>query len=693
MHPWRKVAWTTLILLAGGSALTGCGGNPHIAIRTTGGVPAKEYDCKYNMNTDAFTGAYGTASEIGWEGNYQGVVTCLGGTFYVQDDINEDYGFGIYDGTATTWTDADGYLPAQVTTFRRSAAIVSITEFADKLELGGDAYVAVYSRVSVRNSTDRVVMANPDASSGLVLLNSAPNAVKPHTTVIHDYVVAVDRFGNYYPWPSAQSLASAGSFDQHYADMRRFWNQQLDGIAGISVPDSSLDDAYRSGFIYTQIARSGNNLNTGVNGYESEFSHDVIGILANLFTQGYFSDAHALLLEAGNVEDSEAQYPDGVWTYAWPWAIYLMKTGDVSFVKEHFGSIKATARDIAADRTGPAGIMESTNDIDTQGYWTTDDYEALTGLAAYRYVAERIGDLPETAWATQQYDSLLSATNQVLDTTISRYGLDYLPCSLLAPNTANRCANPEDANWTSPFGFGGWAWNGSLFGATLNGPGISLIDATYAYGFQRLTGTLPPDTFGGFPGDYYSTAYNAGMGSAGLASTAYRDQGILSYEFMIENSQSGPYSWWESSSAPSANTPWIGKHPAAGQGSSPHAWGMSQANKVLLDSLVTQSSDGTLIVGRGVPAQWLTDGASISVSNFPTTDGRRLNLRISSTGRAVSLVLSGKSPSGQVLFELPSFTDDIAASSSGMINQATGTVTLAPSTRSVTVQLSGAPSS
>jgi len=472
--------------------------------------------------------------------------------------------------------------------------------------------------------------------------------------------------------------------------MRSFWNQQLAGIAGISVPDSSLDDAYRSGFIYTQIARSGNNLNTGVNGYESEFSHDVIGILNNLFTQGYFSDAHALLLEAGNVEGSQAQYQDGVWTYAWPWAIYLMKTGDLRFVEEHFASIKGTAHDIAADRTGPSGIMESTNDIDTEGYWTTDDYEALMGLAAYRFLAQRIGDLSEAAWATQQYDSLLSATNQTLDTTISRFGLDYLPCSILAPNTANRCVNPEDANWTSPFGFGGWAWNGSLFGATLNGPGISLIDATYAYGFQRLEGLLPPDTFGGFPGDYYSTAYNAGMGNAGLASTAYRDQGILSYEFMVQNGQSGPNSWWESSSAPSASTPWIGKHPAAGQGSSPHAWGISQANKVLLDSLVAQSSDGTLIVGRGIPAKWLSDGGSISVTKFPTTDGKRLSLRISSRGQSVSLTLSGQLPSGQVLFELPSFTNDIAGTSSGSIDQGTGTVTLSPRTRSVTVQLRAA---
>jgi hypothetical protein len=480
--------------------------------------------------------------------------------------------------------------------------------------------------------------------------------------------------------------------------MRSFWNRELAGISEISVPDTALDNAYRSGFIYTQIARSGNALNTGVNGYQSEFDHDVVGILANLFTQGYFSDAHALLLEARNVVGTQTQYQDGVWTYAWPWAIYLMKTGDVAFVKKNFSSpgpgfqqpsIKDTAHQIARDRTGPSDIMGSTDDIDTVGYWTTDDYEALLGLAAYRYLAQRVGDLSEVTWATQQYESLLAATNETLDATISRNGLDYLPCSILEPNSANRCANPEDANWTSGFGFGGWAWNGSLFGATLNGPGISLIDATYSYGFQRLVGILPPNTFGGFPGDYYSSGYNAGNGDAGLASASYRSQGILSYEFMIENTQSGPYSWWESASAPSAQTPWIGRHPATGQGSSPHAWGMSQANKVLLDSLVAQSSDGTLIVGRGIPAQWLGRGLSISVTNFATTDGKRLSLRISSNGESVSLTLSGQSPSGQVLFQLPSFASNIASVSSGVVNEDTGSVTLAPHTTRVSVHFRG----
>jgi hypothetical protein len=54
-----------------------------------------------------------------------------------------------------------------------------------------------------------------------------------------------------------------------------------------------------------------------VNNYEAEFSHDVIGILANFFTQGDYDDAHALLLDARDVVGSP-EYVDGLWTYSWP---------------------------------------------------------------------------------------------------------------------------------------------------------------------------------------------------------------------------------------------------------------------------------------------------------------------------------------------------------------------------------------
>jgi hypothetical protein len=87
--------------------------------------------------------------------------------------------------------------------------------------------------------------ANSTKSPGLIPLNSALTAVPAHGTVNHDYVVASDRFGGTYPWPSASALTAAGGFDQHFAHMSAYWNCQLAGIAQIlRLPDQSLVDAY-----------------------------------------------------------------------------------------------------------------------------------------------------------------------------------------------------------------------------------------------------------------------------------------------------------------------------------------------------------------------------------------------------------------------------------------------------------------
>jgi hypothetical protein len=698
-------------LLGSAALLAGTAVLPAAQAASAAAVTAPPYSCAPNgpAGNQTVYGTFGDASVLGWAGNHQGVPACLGGSFFVISGgqpgsgsatpvTGTTYGYGVYDDSATTWANADGYLPALVTTFHRDGARISITNFGDKISVGGHAYVAIYSRVQVSNPTGQAVSIDPQASAGLTPLSTASDTVPAHGTVNHDYVVAADRFGGSYAWPSASALAAAGGYDQHFAHMRAYWNQQLAGIAQIvSLPDASLADAYRTGFIYTQIIRSGNQLRTGANGYDTEFSHDVIGILANLFTQGYTSGAHALLDRARYVIGSQTQYDDGVWTYPWVWALYLLKTGDLSFVKANFAtqgpagqtepSIEDTAHLIATDRTGPGGIMEETNDIDANGYWTIDNYTALTGLATYEWLAKKVGNTAEATWAAGQYASLLAAVNKTLNATISANHLNYLPCSMIEPNTDNRCSNAEDANWAAPFLFGRWAWDGYLFGAPLSGPGVSLIDATYDYGFGRLAGKLPPDTFGGYPTQYYSTAYNAGYGEWGLASADHRDQGILSYEFMISNGQSGPYSWWESQQFPNPGSPWTGTHPEAGNGSSPHAWGMANANMVLLDSIAAQRSDGDLVVGRGVPGSWLSGGPPIQLANFPTTAGQHLGLTIQGHGSSVTLTLTGQPPAGPVLFQLPAFVNNIASASAGTVDQQTGTVTLSPAVRSVTVQL------
>ena len=61
-----------------------------------------------------------TAAAIGWAGNDEAVVACLSGSFVVKN-TGQLYGYGIYNGGATAWVNADGYLPALTTSFHSGA--------------------------------------------------------------------------------------------------------------------------------------------------------------------------------------------------------------------------------------------------------------------------------------------------------------------------------------------------------------------------------------------------------------------------------------------------------------------------------------------------------------------------------------------------------------------------------------------
>ena len=349
----------SLLGVVAGLALGALGAVPAASAATatptatpTASAPAAPYNCSPNGPPGSQTvyGTFGDAGAIGWEGNSQAVVACLGGSFWVDTSgpnggpgsastaavTGTTYGYGVYDDSPTTWTNADGYLPALVTSFHRDGVAISITNFGDDVSIGGHAYVIIYSRVSVTNPTGAAVTVDPQPSAGLVPLNTASDTVPAHGTVTHDYAVPVGQVRRQLRVPvrRARSRPRAATTSTSRT-CGPTGTRQLAGIAQITaLPDKSLINAYKTGFIYTQIIRSGDELKTGANGYDKEFSHDVIGILANLFTQGYTADAHGLLDRARYVIGTQTQYDDGVWTYPWVWAIYLLKTGDLSFVKQ-----------------------------------------------------------------------------------------------------------------------------------------------------------------------------------------------------------------------------------------------------------------------------------------------------------------------------------------------------------------------
>ena len=174
MSPWRLAAATLAVALAASGAVA-------VGAASASASSGTPYPCttSNNANFQPATGPGVNVSAIGWLGNNEGAVACLGGSFFVQNGIDTTYGFGAYNNSPTTWTNADGYLPALVTSFTSGGAKVSITNFGDRVVIGGNPFVLIYSRVEVHNPTSRAVTVDPQPSAGLVPLNSAPDQVAP----------------------------------------------------------------------------------------------------------------------------------------------------------------------------------------------------------------------------------------------------------------------------------------------------------------------------------------------------------------------------------------------------------------------------------------------------------------------------------------------------------------------------------
>lgn len=108
---------------------------------------------------------------------------------------------------------------------------------------------------------------------------------------------------------------------------------------------------------------------------------------------------------------------------------------------------------------------------------------------------------------------------------------------------------------------------------------------------------------------------------------------------MIDHAQSGPFSWWEGVGYPEADGGiWASGGSGSGGGSCPHMWGQSTAIKVLWDSLIVQKADSTLLIGRGMPAEWIESGKKTVIRDYPLNGGRKIGFSlVSSMIRLLSL--------------------------------------------------------
>ena len=435
---------------------------------------------------------------------------------------------------------------------------------------------------------------------------------------------------------------------------------------------------------------------------------------------------NARVSEATNYPEYGANwYWDGVWKTPWPWAIYLAKTGDISFVRTYFhddsggasawGPSLYTMMHEIPGQLAAAGYLGTSNDNDSMGRWLFDDYSAFIGLAAYKYIATVIGNAAEATWADGQLTSLMNATNTALASNQRANHFSYLPCEVDTPTSADRCNTPSDANWASAGFYGQNAWDTFLMGG--NPSGIvgdpAQVDGLYTWGFGRLEGTLPYPTMGGYNATSFSTADNTGYAEGALFGTKYRDLPITSYAWQIATTTGGPNAWWEATkAAPDPGDVWAGNHAPVEFGACPYAWPMAGQTLALLRSIVAEGlaatgSNGSfsftrpVYIGRGIPDAWVAAGQTLAVSNVTSsyagstdsscsraTYGISITTTRPGSQRVVTFSLSGTWPGGAVLLQLPSFqSSGVSNVQGGTYDATTNTVTVAHGASQVVVTL------
>lgn len=631
----------------------------------------------------------GNVTIIGWEGDKDAALLKENGWFYIRDGVNTQVSFMIsaYQSPGKfKWYPQSGYLPCFITEFQEKGCLIKISNFADRVVIGNHPFVIAYSRVSIYNPTANNISFSPGASSILTSLNRVSGNVQAGKSVAFDYAVVIDRFGKAYKRPSSPMIIAAGSWDSHFKHMQSYWESRISKIVSINTPDRELNNAYRMGFVYTLISRDGPaNYNTAEMGYDTLFNHDYLGILTTLFKLGFYDNARNQLKIVGK---GIGNYHDQYYRWCLPLSIYLQKTDDTAVLSIYKGEILKKC--IAAydttmnDMTVPGGILKPSVDIDDYGPWTWDDESALTGFACYSYVMRRKNNPVEAKRGDEAFKALLNNVNNSILLLNKKNGTAYIPATLTSPNeNLMHVMTKGSAFWATPFWFG-MDWDTYLAGGKYDGPLIDWIDSTFSWGLTKMkTEGYQPDNFGTWVnyGGGVSSGYNASFSISGLLSKNFRQEPIKAYQFLLNNGQSAPYGFWEMFHAADSSNPWDGRHPAETDdwGACPHMWAQAGATQALLDALVAEFYDGKIIIGRGYLNEWCGKGEVTEIKNFPISHNGRLNIRIEFVDAdLVSVDISGSTPAGNILLNMPVLVNNIESATSGTIDNKQGIITLKP---------------
>ncbi len=621
--------------------------------------------------------------------------------------------FGLFDQSTSRiqWSYDQGYYPSSIHEFDIPNFKVKIKFFCYPKpitsigEYNGD-FVLVYARVqltysgSLANATASVNIAPP---SQLTPINAAAiqaggspitYSVASNTPIVLDYATATERIsGNGSDTLSPSEIQGiAGSLDSAEAEFKAFWDTELERLVSPvippSVPDAiHLTNAQKVAFIHMQVIRDGNNIHIGKNGYDTVYDHDAHGILAIAIEMGALTpDEAEALLRNLPAQQVTHDYIDALGKIVWVHAKFCQKFApsnallqDLVFSQLHPGyggskTVSGWIHHLVDTKLQADGLAVPANTLDSGNRATVDNCAVLLGLKSYAYLCSKLGNTTESSWALNKYNQVNTALQDKLLALVASKPENqrYISASIttLTENVSNftlgGTSDPfTDANAYSHFFFGRM-YELFLLGGSYDRL-APYIDNTLDVGLSRKSGDTRfvvngqwTGNFGVYFANHHSNGYNSAYTEGFLLGNGkYRDAFFKSFSFMM-GLQTGPYGWFEGVRGPEdygVNIQGVTTGAKVGTGSSPHVWsGMSQA-RMLTTSLVSETYDGSVVIGRGIPTSWFEKG-TVGVNHYKLSDTSRFAYTIKPTGNTgeYEFAYTGQPAGAMVLNLIPFLT-------------------------------------
>jgi hypothetical protein len=441
-------------------------------------------------------------------------------------------------------------------------------------------------------------------------------------------------------------------------ETRARWKRRLNHVElDLPLEGAPLARSVRSTLAYVLLNRAGPRIQPGPRNYARSWIRDGSLTATALLQHGFTSEPREYLEWYAPFQGEDGRIPccvdragadpvpehDSHGQFLYAIGELYRYTADVGFVSELWPRVVATVDHLdrlrrsrrtetyrTEERRGFFGLLpqsishEGYASKPVHSYW--DDFFALRGFADAAMLAVAIGDEPNAARFTAIHDEFRADLAASIAWTIERHGLDTIPASVelgdFDPSATAIAFEPGGARDLLP-------------------------EAPLRRTFERYVEILRARRTDPASWDAY-TPYEI-RNAAALVRLGMRDEAREVLRDMIDAQRPHGWNLWQ-------EILWRDARRPSFIGDMPHTWVASALVRAVRTLLVYERfSDRSLVLGAGIPREWVTEGRRVSARRLPTHHGT-LHLSIESeTAERLRMRVSGdvRIPPGGIVLRPP----------------------------------------